>query len=235
MRTILGLIPARSGSQRVKNKNIRMLGGKPLIGYTIEAAINSKLLDRVIVTTDNIEIANIARQFGAEVPFLRPAEISQSISTELEYHIHALNWLKKNENFEPALIVNLYPTTPFRKASSIDNAIRMINDNQQAHSLRSILKCTEHPYKMWIKQGTFLEPFVHSTDINIHTLAYQQLPIIYKQNASIYITRPSTIFKFKSTIGEKVLAFEMDFFESIDINNETDWLIAEAKLAEMKQ
>jgi len=107
---ILALIPARGGSKRVKNKNIRQLGGKPLIAYTIEAAKNSKYINRVIVSTDSSAIFDVAREHGAEVPFLRPAEIAQDNSTEFEYYNHILSWLRENEDYSPDLIVNLYLT-----------------------------------------------------------------------------------------------------------------------------
>jgi len=123
---ILALIPARSGSKRVPNKNIRRLAGKPLIVYTIEAALKSKRINRVIVSTDSQQIASIAKEHGAEIPFIRPKEISQSNSTEMEFFNHALNWLQDHEKYEPDLIVLLYPTSPLRKVESIDSAIEEI-------------------------------------------------------------------------------------------------------------
>lgn len=229
-RKILALIPARGGSQRVKNKNSRLLGGKPLIAYTIEAARKSRLVSRVIVSTDSHEIAAIARDVGAEVPFLRPAEIAGSHSTELEFHEHALDWLKSNEGFEPELVVNLYPTTPFRGAELIDSAIERILANPDADSLRSTKKCSEHPYKMWVKDGEFLKPFVEKTSGESHTAAYHLLPPVQIQNASIYITRPTTLAKFRNTVGERVLSFEMTEDESVDINTPLDFVMAEAML-----
>lgn len=231
-REVLALIPARAGSQRVKSKNIRKLAGKPLIAYTIEAALKAKRVDRVVVSTDSERIAKVARSLGAEAPFLRPNEIAGSASTELEFHLHALEWLAKHENYVPELIVNLYPTSPFRKAVTIDAAIDFIRRHPEADSLRSVRKCSEHPYKMWKKTGnkTYLEPFVPSKKRGSQTLSYHLLPEVFIQNASIYITRPTTLFKQGSTTGKKVLCFEMSERESVDINTPLDFLFAESLL-----
>lgn len=224
---VMALIPARSGSKRVKNKNIKDLAGKPLIAYTIQAARKARLIDRIIVSTDSPKIAKVAKSFGAEVPFLRPVEISGENSTEMEYYLHALDWLKKNEGYEPDLIVNLYPTTPFRKAATIDRAIRKIIETPWADSLRSIRNCSEHPYKMWISKNETIVPFIKTRDRGTHTLSYHLLPEVFIQNASIYITRLKTITKYRSTIGEKVLPFVMNEEESIDINQPIDFKFAE--------
>jgi len=230
---ILGLVPARAGSERVKNKNIRLLGNQPLIAYTISCALKSKLLTKVVVSTDSVEIAEIAKDFGAEVPFLRPAEISTSYSTELEFHHHALSALEKQCNFIPDLIVNLYPTCPFRKSSSIDRAIALLLENHEFDSLRSVTPCTEHPYKMWIKENKEIKPFVQSSDYEKHTLSYQMLPKVYIQNACIYISRYQTIMEKGSTLGDKILGFEMDQKEALDINNELDFKLASSLLVDM--
>jgi CMP-N-acetylneuraminic acid synthetase len=125
---IVALIPARSGSRRVKNKNIRLLVSKPLIAYTIESALKCKSIDRVIVSTDSPLIAKIAKKYGAEVPFLRPASISKSHSTEYEFHSHLLDELS-NKKYFPEYIVNLYPTCPLRTTLSIEKALKMIISN----------------------------------------------------------------------------------------------------------
>jgi len=228
---ILALIPARSGSKRVPNKNIRRLAGKPLIVYTIEAALKSKRINRVIVSTDSQQIASIAKEHGAEIPFIRPKEISQSNSTEMEFFNHALNWLQDHEKYEPDLIVLLYPTSPLRKVESIDSAIEEILKHPEADSLRSVKLCTEHPYKMWTIEGKYLKPFVKNGDPNSHTFSYQSLPTVYIQNASIYITKPATIRNKKSPTGDIIIPFIMNEQESIDINNPIDFTLAEIVIA----
>jgi len=224
---ILAFIPARAGSKRVPNKNLLPLKGKPLIAYTIEAALKAQRVTRIIVSTDSEEIAAVARTHGAEVPFLRPAEIAQSDSTEMQFFTHALDWLLVHEGYSPDLLVLLYPTSPFRKSASIDAAIEKMLGHPEADSLRSIRLCNEHPYKMWVEEGGYLQPLVKKTDKNSHTLSYQLLPKTYIQNASIYITRPRTIREKGSPTGDVIIPFVMDEFESVDINTPLDFRIAD--------
>lgn len=224
---IMAMIPARSGSQRVPNKNVRPLNGKPLVAYTIESALDASLITRVIVSTDSEEIASVARQFGAEVPFLRPAEISQSDSTEMQFFDHALDWLNRQEQYVPDLIVLLYPTSPFRTSTSIDRAIELMLAHPEADSLRSVRLCSEHPYKMWVQEQGYLQPFVRGKDQNMHTFSYQMLPTVYIQNASIYITKPLTLHTKRSPTGDVILPFVMNDRESVDINNPIDFMLAE--------
>ncbi|MFC1546341.1 cytidylyltransferase domain-containing protein [bacterium] len=224
---ILSFIPARGSSERIPNKNIKMLNGKPLISYTIECAGKSRFINRVVVSTDSAEIADVAVKYGAEVPFMRPASISNSNSTEMEFFEHALTWFKDNEDYTPDLIVLLYPTSPFRKTESIDKAIELMLDNSDADSLRSIKLCSEHPYKMWISKDKYIEPFAKTDDPNMQTLSTQLFPKVYIQNASIYITKVSTIRNKKSPIGDKVIPFIMDEIESVDINTYLDFEFAE--------
>ncbi len=224
---ILAFIPARSGSKRIPKKNIKLLKGKPLIAYTIEAARKSNYINRIVVSTDSEEIAAVAKQYGAEVPFLRPESISKSNSTEMEFFNHALDWFIKNEKYEPDLIVLLYPTSPFRKPQSIDNAIKEMLKHPKADSLRSIKLCSEHPYKMWVIKDGYLKPFVKGKNPNIHTFSYHLLPAVYIQNASIYITKLSTIRNKESPTGDTIIPFIMDEIESIDINSPLDFEFAE--------
>jgi N-acylneuraminate cytidylyltransferase len=224
---ILGFIPARAGSQRIPNKNLRKLGGKPLIAYTIEAAKSAKRINRIVVSTDSPGICKVSKYYGAEAPFLRPKNISGSHSTEMEFLIHALDWFKKNEGYVPDLIVLLYPTSPFRKAETIDRAIKKILNHPEADSLRSVKLCKEHPHKMWQIKNEYLKPLLRSKIANMHTLSYQLLPTVYIQNASIYITRPKTILMKKSPTGNKIIPFVMDSVESIDINTILDFQMAD--------
>jgi len=224
---ILAFIPARGGSVRVPDKNIRPLAGKPLIAYTIEAAKGSRFVNRIVVSTDSDAIAEIARRCGAEVPFKRPAEIAGPHSTEMEFFEHALNWFTKNEAYEPDLIVLLYPTAPFRTSASIDRAVELILEHPEADSLRSVVLCSEHPYKMWVVENELLKPFVQAEDPNMHTWPYQRLPKIYIQNANIYITKPKTIQEKKNPVGDVVIPFVMGPQESVDVNTLEDFEFAE--------
>lgn len=233
---ILALIPARAGSKRVPGKNIRMLGGKPLIAWTIEAALASRHVTRVIVSTDSEEIAAAALAHGAEVPFMRPESLAGADSTEMEFLEHALDRLSQSENYIPDLIVLLYPTSPFRRAESIDRAIEAMRSHPEADSLRSVRKCAEHPHKMWVRDGEYLKPFVHDAGSSAtHTLSYHLLPEVFIQNASIYIYRPSVIREKRTPVGGVVIPFVMDADESVDINNPHDFLLAGILLEQRKE
>jgi CMP-N-acetylneuraminic acid synthetase len=223
----LALIPARCGSGRIPGKNIKVLNGKPLISYTIEAAQRARFIDRIIITTDSEEIASVAKTCGAEVPFLRPRSISQSDSTEMQFLEHALDWLLEHESYEPDLIVLLYPTSPLRRPESIDAAIQDMIKHPEADSLRSVKLCSDHPYKMWVMAGEYLQPFVKTANQNSHTLSYQLLPTVYIQNASIYITKPRTIREKGSPTGDIIVPFIMDELESLDINTPLDFRFVE--------
>lgn len=229
---ILGFIPARAGSERIPNKNIKPLNGKPLIVYTIEAARASKYINRIVVSTDSEEVATVAKGYGAEVPFMRPKQIAKSDSTEMQFFEHALDWFSENEQYEPDLIVLLYPTSPFRKSESIDNAIELMFKHPESDSLRSVKLCSEHPYKMWLSQGEYLQPFVKTIDPNSHTLSYRLLPTVYIQNASIYITKSRTIREKGSPTGDLIIPYIMDEFESVDINTPLDFKFAEMLMKE---
>ena len=227
----LALIPARAGSVRVPGKNMRLLGGKPLLAYTIEAALEAHRVSRVIVSTDSEATAMVARQFGAETPFLRPAEIAQSHSTEMEFFDHALSWLRDNEGYVPDLVVLLYPTSPFRRAESIDAAIETMLERPDADSLRSVTLCKEHPCKMWSMVDGLLEPFVRDPERpDAHTLSYSLLPEVFIQNASIYIARTRTILEKRSPTGDVIVPFVMSEIESTDINTPLDFAFAELLL-----
>jgi CMP-N-acetylneuraminic acid synthetase len=153
--------------------------------------------------------------------------ISQGDSMEIDAFTHALGWLKENEHYEPEIIVKLFPTSPFRKPASIDKAIDLLQANPRADSVRSVRKCTEHPYKMWRVNGQWLEPYTVDKPQESHTFAYQSLPPVYVQNASIDVTWARTVLEKGSITGANILALVMDDAESIDINTPGDFAIAE--------
>ncbi|MDD2689539.1 MAG: acylneuraminate cytidylyltransferase family protein [Candidatus Omnitrophica bacterium] len=233
---IMCLILARAGSQRVPNKNIKILGTRPLIAYAIECAKKSKYVSRIIVSTDSDEIAGVAEKFGAEAPFRRPTQISKADSTELDAFIHALNWLKENQNYVPDLIVKLFPTSPFRKAESVDKAIELLLAEPQADSVRSVRLCSEHPHKMWTidQKMNRLRSFIPLEEKRpeAHTLSYQVLPEVFVQNACIDVVRTSVIFKKNSITGTEIIPFVMEEVESLDINTPLDFKFAELLMKE---
>jgi N-acylneuraminate cytidylyltransferase len=206
-----------------------LLAGKPLIAHTIACAKNSKYIDRVVVSTDSAEIARVARECGAEVPFMRPSDISQGDSTELDAFRHALGWFKEHEGYEPDLIVKLFATSPFRRSETVDGGIELLMAHPEADSVRSVVKCSEHPYKMWTMEGERLCHFVPESQKppQAHTLSYQVLPTVYIQNASFDVTRPRNVWEKGSITGTHILGVQMSDCESVDINNELDFLFAE--------
>ena len=218
---IIALIPARSGSKSVPRKNIRKLCGKPLLSYAIQTALESALIDRVVVTTDNKEIADIAKKYGAEVPFLRPKEISGDYALDIEYHQHAIDWLRENENYTPDLIVNLRPTNPIRSPITVDKAIQTLIDNPDMDSLRSVRISEFSPFKMWtIPRSGILEPIASEVEFHEpYNMPRQLLPICYWQDGYVDVTRYTTIVEKMSTTGKNIIPFLIEE-ESIDIDYE---------------
>jgi len=212
----------------VPKKNIKPLFGKPLIGWSIESSLGSKYIDRSIVSTDSEEIAEVARSHGAEVPFLRPQEFAQDLTPDPPVFEHALLWLKKNENYEPDLIVHLRPTGPLRTSEEIDEAIEHLTADAEADSVRSVQEPAKPPYKMWKPEGEYIVPFVSDMPgmKDWHTAPRQSLPKVYETTADIGIMRARTILEKRSVIGDKVLPYLLKR-PTIDIDNLFDFEIAE--------
>jgi N-acylneuraminate cytidylyltransferase len=223
----------------VPNKNIRRLAGRPLLAYSIDAAKRSRYINRILVTTDSDAIAEVALKEGAEVPFRRPGEISQSHSTELQAMEHALGWLRDHERYEPDLVVLLRPTSPFRTTATIDRAIELLMNDPDAHCVRTVRLCSEHPHKMWVMDADgrrirSLIP-VEQKLPEAHTLSYHLLPTVYVQNASMDVFRASNVWQLHSTTGTEIIPLIMDEFESVDINTEIDFQLAEALIANRRE
>ncbi len=232
----LALITGRSGSKRLPQKNIKNLGNIPLIAWSIRCAKYSEYINKIIVTTDSQEIADLAKSYGAETPFLRPKEFASDDAPEILAIKHALEWLNNFESYTPDLIVLLRPTSPFRKPSTVDAAIRLMKETPYAHSARSVSKCKEHPHKMWKIKDGMLTSFVpeRQKQKEAHNLGYQALPEAWIQNASFDVLKPSVIAKYNSTTGKKILPIPMNELESIDINTELDFITASAVLNKIK-
>ncbi|MCR4720697.1 MAG: acylneuraminate cytidylyltransferase family protein [Lachnospiraceae bacterium] len=146
---VLALIPARSGSKSIKDKNIRIVGGKPMLVHSVEHALASKLVTRVILSTDSEEYARIGREAGAEVPFIRPAEFAADDSLDIDVFEHALKWLKEKEGYEPDIVVHLRPTFPTRNPADIDKMVTLLLDHPEADCVRSVAEAKDTPFKMW--------------------------------------------------------------------------------------
>ncbi|WP_168220571.1 cytidylyltransferase domain-containing protein [Azospirillum thermophilum] len=219
----MALIPARGGSKSVPRKNVRIVGGKPLIAWSIEDALKATRVTRVIVSTDDDEIAEIARAWGAEVPFRRPAEISGDVSVDYDFHRHALEWLRKEEGYEPEQVVLLRPTTPDRHPAVIDAAIGLFAAHPEADSLRSVSPASFSPYKMWrLQENGYLTPVVTLEGRReSYNLPRQLLPQAWHHDGYIDITRPRTVFELGSVTGSVVLPFMIQD-QSIDIDVEQE-------------
>jgi CMP-N-acetylneuraminic acid synthetase len=214
---VLAIIPARAGSKTIRHKNIQLVGGKPLIVHSIEHGLQSGLIDRVIVSTDSEEYADIARSAGAEVPFIRPEEFAQDHSTDLETFRHALQWLKDNEGYDPDICVNLRPTFPLRKIEDIDAVVTLLRDREDLDSVRSVVSALHTPYKMWFTdEDGILKPIIETDIHDAHNLPRQVLPPTYLQNACIDAVRTSVIFEKDSMSGDKIYGYHMEDFFDID-------------------
>lgn len=239
---VLAVIPARAGSKSVPHKNIRMIGGKPMIAHSITHAKESRYINRILVSTDSEDYAEIAREYGAEVPFLRPAEYATDFALDYDVFLHALTWLKENEGYEPDIVVQLRPTYPIRKVEDIDKMIEMLINNPKADSVRSMTKATEIPYKMWLKAeniGENTDKGIENTDVvkieplmkdipECYNMPRQQLPCVYYQNACIDVFRPFVVTEKHSMSGDYILGYEMS--ENFDIDTEEDFLRATERL-----
>lgn len=226
---VLALIPARGGSRSIPRKNIKLLRGIPLIAYSIAAGLQAKLVNRVIVSTDDEEIATISRFYGADVPFMRPAEFARDDTLDLPVFQHALKWLAKNENYTPDIIVQLRPTSPFRPPESVDQAVRILQSDEGADSVRAVVPSDQNPYKMWRfgKKG-YMQSLLKVPGVTeSYNALRQQLPQTYWQTGHIDVMRHKTLMTKGSMTGDRILPYILDSRYTIDIDTEADWIRAE--------
>lgn len=208
---VLALIPARGGSKGIPRKNLLPVGGVPLIVHSVRQGLAAETITRVVVSTDDEEIAQVAREAGAEVPFLRPPALAGDLSPDLDAFSHALRWLEAEEGYLPELVVHLRPTCPARELRLIDAAVRKLQAAPEADSLRSVCLAQQTPFKMWREVGGRLVPVARVEGLpEAHSLARQQLPRVYWQNGYVDVIRPRTILELQSMAGEVVLPFEVD-------------------------
>ncbi|MBN2146010.1 MAG: acylneuraminate cytidylyltransferase [Anaerolineales bacterium] len=226
---ILALIPARGGSKSIPRKNIRPLAGYPLLAYSIAAGLQAKTITRTIVSTDDDEIAAIARQYGAETPFQRPAEFAQDNTTDLPVFEHALRWLAKNEGYRPEIVVQLRPTSPIRPPDCVDQAVQLLLDHPKADSVRGVVPAGQNPHKMWrITPEGSMTPLLSVPGIaEPYNAPRQALPPIYWQTGHIDAIRTTTIYEQKSLSGKVILPLLLESRYTIDIDTRNDWQRAE--------
>jgi YrbI family 3-deoxy-D-manno-octulosonate 8-phosphate phosphatase len=226
---ILALIPARGGSKSLPRKNIKPLAGHPLVAYSIAAALQSRLVTRTLISTDDDEIARIALSYGAEAPFLRPAEFAMDNTPDLPVFTHALGWLKENESYQPDVLVQLRPTSPLRSPECIDQAVQILLDHLEADSVRGVIPSGQNPYKMWqiTKQGS-MKPLLALAGVEEpFNSPRQELPQTYWQTGHIDAIRVSTILEKDSLSGKIIYPLLIDPGYAVDIDTQRDWLRAE--------
>jgi CMP-N-acetylneuraminic acid synthetase len=231
----VALIPARSGSKRVIDKNVRVLGGHPLMAYAITAARASGVFDAVICSTDTGRLARIAHHYGAEIPFLRPAEFATSTSPDIEWVEDMLKRLKVEGRTYDCFSI-LRPTSPFRTGDTIKRAWAEFLAEEGVDSLRAVEKVSQHPGKMWVVQGKRMLPLLpHGPkEQPWHSSQMAALPEVFMQNASLEIAWSRVVFDGRTIAGSSVMPFFTDEAEGFDINNQYDWDYAEAAVAQGK-
>jgi len=220
---IVCLIPARGGSKGIPRKNVKLLAGKPLIAYTIEQALQSQYIDRTIVSTDDLEIADISRQYGAEVPFLRPADLAGDQVATMDVLLHAVQWLEEKEKYDFDILVLLHATTPLRSVDDVNSCIKMLVETK-ADNVFSVAEAHRNPYFNMVEAG----------DDGIATLSKkggyvtrQSAPKVYDMNASIYVWWKDVLKNEKKIFLKKSHIFVMPKERSIDIDDDLDFTIAE--------
>ncbi len=226
-RKILGLITARGGSKELPQKNIKPLLDKPLIAWTIEQALMSKYLDRVIVSTDDGKIAEISKKYGAEVPFLRPEELATDESKSIDVVLHTIDWMDTNDKPYDLLML-LQPTSPLRTSKDIDKAIELLF-SKNARAVVSVCEVEHHPY--WtniLPDNGCMENFIKPEIMNKNR---QELPIFYRLNGAIYLSYCDYLKHQGSFFGKETFAYIMSKERSIDIDNEIDFKLAEILIA----
>lgn len=224
MTEVLALIPARGGSKSIPRKNIRILAGHPLIAYSIAAGLAAETVTRLIVSTDDEEIAAISRKYGAETPFLRSAEFSQDNTPDLPVFQHALHWLAEQEDYQPEIVLQLRPTSPLRRVWHIDQAIYSLLERPEADSIRTVCVPFQNPFKMWqIGPDGLMQPLMKTSYAEPYNMPRQLLPEVYWQTGYVDAAWTQTILEKNSMTGDYILPLVIDPGEWIDIDSPDDW------------
>ena len=232
---VVGIVPARGGSKRVPLKNLQLLDGRPLISYTIEGAIASKVLDRVIVSTDHDGIAGVSREAGAEVPFRRPADISEDVETELVLK-HVVEYLESQERYAVDAVVLLQPTSPFRKAQTLARCVQVFREHDDADSVVTVTNVEGYrpewmlsltPSGMVVPYNT---PFQDDGRPVIRLVARQSFPTLFRQNGAVWVTDRDLLMHKNLVVGPNAYGVECDDRESFDIDTPLDLLVADVMM-----
>jgi CMP-N,N'-diacetyllegionaminic acid synthase len=220
----LGLIPARGDSRGVPRKNLRTLGGKPLVAWAIESAKTSSRVDRVVASTDDDEIADVCRRHGAEVPFLRPAELARDETPDRPVYDHALEWLAEHADYRPDAVVWLRPTAPLREPHDVDAAVDLLLETD-CDCVRSVCAAEHHPLWMRTLEGDRLRPLLEAGD---ETVFHQRqlLPPVYRLNGAVDVVRSSSVTNTGALFGGDVRGYVMPAERSVDLDSELDFAFA---------
>ena len=226
MPSVVALIPARSGSERVRDKNIRPLAGHPLLAYAIASARQSGLFDRVVCSTDSGKIAEVAQRYGADVPFLRPANLATATSPDIEWITHALEQL--DEHYDLFAVVRA--TNPFRGPDVLQRGLEQLLTTPEADSIRAVELVKQHPRKMWVLEGKLMRPLLDQSQLDVawHAGQFQALPPIYVQNSALEIAWTRVVSQTGTREGRVVAPFLTAGHEGFNIDDEEDWARARA-------
>jgi len=228
---VLAVIPARGGSKSIPRKNIRPFAGHPLLAYSIAAARQAGAVTRVVLSTDDEEIAAVGRQYGAEVPFLRPKDLAQDLTRDLPVFEHGLRRLEDLEGYRPDVVVQLRPTSPVRPRDLVDRAVRLLLDHPEADSVRGVVPSGQNPYKMWrLQPDGRMSPLLSEGPHEPYNMPRQELPPTYWQTGHIDAIRPRTILEKHSMSGDVILGLVLDPRFTVDIDTLRDWERAEGLL-----
>ena len=228
---VLAIVPARGGSKSIPRKNIKLLAGHPLMAYSIAAGLQAESVSRVVVSTDDEEIAEIARAYGAETPFLRPAELAADDTQDYPVFRQALAWLKEHEDYQPEVVVQLRPTSPLRPKDCVDQAVAKLLADPKADSVRGVVPSKQIPYKMWrISPDGRMQPLLDDGLDEPYNMPRQKLPPTYWQTGHIDAIRTKSILEKESLSGDVILSLVLDPKYTIDIDTIQDWERAEWRL-----
>jgi len=224
MLKILGVITARSGSKSLKNKNIKNFLNHPLLAHSIYQSLNSKLINKTIVSTDSEKYATISKKYGAEIPFLRSVKLARNKTEDIEVFLDLLTKLKK-KGYKPDYIIHLRPTSPLRKISDIDKSIKALIKNKNCDSLRSVNLSKKNLFKSWFKQKGLIKPIYQGKALKEPwNKGRQYLPETFTHNGNIDVIKYKTIMKLKSMTGKKIIPFvQKDFKSLVDIDDYEDF------------
>jgi len=227
---VLALVPARGGSKGLPRKNVLPLGEAPLLAWSVAAALQGCSVSRVVLSTDDPEIRDLGRAWGAEAPFLRPAKLARDATPDLPVFLHALEWLERHDGYRPDVVVQLRPTSPLRPPGLVDAGIAALLADADADSVRSVCVPGQNPYKMWRRADGRLTPLLHDAGPEAYNRPRQQLPPVYWQTGHLDVIRRATLTRQQSMTGTRVLPLEVDPCYAIDIDTRLQWEIVELQL-----